>query len=90
MDGGSEVEGLGVLVIELDGLAAVVERQSRLAFEEVVASDVVLSLTLPLGVDCSSVRTRCPLAAARRNAGAEREEGKGQDYMVKLQKRHTL
>ena len=87
VDGGSEVESLDVLVIQLDGPPAVVERQPGLALEEVLPSDVVLSLTLPLRVEPRSARALSP---ARRTSDAERKEPDEPSYFEKLQKRHTL
>ena len=50
VDRGSEVEGLGVLVVELDRTAAMVEREPWFVPIESFTREVVLGLGLPHGV----------------------------------------
>jgi hypothetical protein len=52
---GSEVKGFDVLIVELDGPSAMIEREALLAAVVKVASDVILGLALALRVGPRSV-----------------------------------
>jgi hypothetical protein len=84
---GSEVLRLCVLIVELNGFAAVVEGQPRLAVVKLIASKVVFGLTLSQRVCMWGLGP--PGHAVRLRAREGKEAGQP-SYIDSLQKHHTI
>ena len=86
VNGGRKVKSAGVLIVELDRLADVLERESRLASVKVVVRQVVLGLGLTLRVDAGSVGAL--ESAGRRRGPQQANEREARGCTPELQKRH--